>query len=138
MTISFGGLATGLDTNKLIDQLVALERIPAERLAARQADANDRKSIVTDLVSKLTALRSARRSVDTPSELHAVTATSSDEARVQVTSSGAAQPAQLALRVDALASGQTNVSNMFQSVDQVIPGAGSIGIKLGDADEVVV
>ena len=32
MSITFGGLATGLDTNAIVDQLMAIERQPITRL----------------------------------------------------------------------------------------------------------
>jgi flagellar hook-associated protein 2 len=138
MTISFSGLATGIDTNALVEQLVALERAPAVKLADRKSDANRRMSIVSDLISKLTAFKTARKGMDTASEVNAVTASSSDEGRVKVTGSGAAQPGQLALRVGTLARGQTSVSSMFESADQLVPGAGILGIKVGDGEEVQV
>jgi flagellar hook-associated protein 2 len=138
MTISFSGLATGIDTNALVEQLVALERAPANKLAARKSDANRRMAIVSDFISKLTALKTARKALDTTSEINAITASSSDEARVKVTSSGAAQPAQLNLRVGALARGQTSVSSLFDSADQLVPGAGMLGIKVGEGEEVQV
>ncbi len=137
MTINFSGLATGLDTASLVDQLVALERIPANKLAGRKSDAGRRQAIVSDLITKLTALKTARTSLDTPAELRAVTASSSDP-KVAVTGSGSAQPGQLAIRVGALARAQTSVSTTFASATEAIGGAGTLGIKLGAADEVPI
>jgi flagellar hook-associated protein 2 len=138
VTITFSGLATGIDTSALVDQLVALERVPAERLLVRKAQANRRMSVVSDLVSRLTALKNASKALDTQSEVRAVTARSSDDKRVKVSSSGAAQPAQLALRVDKLAQGQTNVSTLFAAADDPMAGSGTLGITVGAGAEVVV
>jgi flagellar hook-associated protein 2 len=137
VTINFSGLATGLDTAALVDQLVALERVPANKLAGRKSDAGRRQSIVSDLITKLTALKTARTSLDTPSEVRAVTASSSDP-KVVVTGSGSAQPGQLAIRVGTLARTQTSVSTPFASATDAIGGAGTLGIKLGAADEVPI
>ena len=39
---SFGGLASGLDTNTIIQQLVAVERLPIQRLEAQKATEQNR------------------------------------------------------------------------------------------------
>jgi flagellar hook-associated protein 2 len=140
MTISFSGLSTGIDTNALVDQLVQVELLPAQRFETRKSNANRRASIISDFITKLKSLKSAAASLDTASEVRAVAARSSDEARVKVTSSGAAQPAVLALRVATLAKAQTTVSGLFlgASPDDPVPGAGSLGIKVGSAATVVL
>ncbi|HKE15154.1 MAG TPA: flagellar filament capping protein FliD [Kofleriaceae bacterium] len=141
MTISFSGIATGIDTESLVNQLVAVEKQGAVALQRRKSDAGTRKSVVSSLVSKLQALKAAAAAVNTPSEVRALTARSSDETKVKVTSSGAANPAQLAIHVDTLARAQTNVSTLFPSSDGAVPkvpGAGQLGIKVGGADQVVV
>lgn len=138
MSINFSGLATGLDTASLVDQLVALEKIPANKLADRKSDAGRRQAIVSDLITKLTALKTARTQLDSPSEIRAVTASSSDP-KVAVAGSGSAQPGQLAIRVGTLARAQTSVSTTFASATDAIGGVeGTLGIKLGAADEVPI
>jgi flagellar hook-associated protein 2 len=141
MTINFSGLATGIDTDSLVTQLVAIEKQGAVALQKRKSDATTRKSVVTTLVSKLQALKTAAATINTRSEVRSLTATSSAESKVKVTSSGAANPAQLALRVSSLAHAQTNVSTLFTSTDgktPLVPGAGQLGIKVGAAADVVV
>lgn len=58
-----GGLASGLDSNGIIDQLVALERRPLELMAARQDALKTQVSLLGDLASRLTALQSAAKSL---------------------------------------------------------------------------
>jgi flagellar hook-associated protein 2 len=41
-TINFGGLASGLDTNSIIDQLMAIERQPQTRLKLKQQQVDAR------------------------------------------------------------------------------------------------
>ncbi len=53
MTISFGGLATGLDTNGIIDAIMAVERQPLARLETDKTWLNNRLSAFTELDSKL-------------------------------------------------------------------------------------
>ncbi len=140
MTISFSGLSTGIDTNALVDQLVEVELAPARQLETRKSNANRRASIVSDLVTRLKALKSAAATLDTASEVRSVAARSSDEARVKVTSSGAAQPATMTLRVGTLAKAQTTVSALFAgaSPEDPVPGAGTLGIQVGSAAAVLL
>jgi flagellar hook-associated protein 2 len=54
-----GGLASGLDTNSIIDQLVKLESAPLDRLRARQGGIKTQISALADIVAKLSDLGSA-------------------------------------------------------------------------------
>src|SRR5215212_2956419 len=58
-TINFGGLASGLDTNSIVDQLMALERQPQNRLKLKQGQIDARKTALGDVASRLKNLRLA-------------------------------------------------------------------------------
>lgn len=64
-----GGLASGLDSNTIIDQLVALEKRPIDLLAARQEALKTQVSLLGDLAARLSALRSAAKSLGTSGAL---------------------------------------------------------------------
>jgi flagellar hook-associated protein 2 len=53
MTIQFGGLATGMDTNSIIDKLMSLERMPIARLEADKTWMNNRLSAFSELDKKM-------------------------------------------------------------------------------------
>ena len=60
---TFGGLASGLDTNTIIQQLVALERLPIQQLEAKKAAEQSRldllgtlSGLVKDLQARAAAL----------------------------------------------------------------------------------
>lgn len=53
MTIQFGGLATGLETGSIIEQLMALEKQPITRLEADKTWLNTRLTAFTELDTKL-------------------------------------------------------------------------------------
>ena len=57
--VSFGGLASGLDTNSIVDQLMALERQPQNRLKLRQGQIDARKSALSDVSTRLKNLKLA-------------------------------------------------------------------------------
>src|SRR4051812_7871418 len=58
-TINFGGLASGLDTNSIVDQLMAIERQPQNRLKLKQGQIDARKAALGDVASRLKNLRLA-------------------------------------------------------------------------------
>jgi len=53
MTIQFGGLATGLETSSIIEQLMNVERLPIVRLATDKTWLNNRLSAFSQLDTKL-------------------------------------------------------------------------------------
>src|SRR4051794_17079745 len=65
-TINFGGLASGLDTNTIVDQLMALERQPQNRLKLKQGQLDARKSTLTDVSTRLKNLKLAAQDLKSP------------------------------------------------------------------------
>src|SRR4051794_23571752 len=65
-TINFGGLASGLDTNTIVDQLMAIERQPQTRLKLKQSQIDARKSALSDVASRLKNLRLAAQDLKSP------------------------------------------------------------------------
>src|SRR5919199_2424475 len=65
-TINFGGLASGLDTNTIVDQLMAIERQPQTRLKLRQQQIDTRKQALSDIQSRLKNLRLAAQDLKSP------------------------------------------------------------------------
>ena len=61
---TFGGLATGLDTTALLDGLLAIERLPLQRIQARRDEIDTQRGLMRDLNTKLLALRTAAQAVD--------------------------------------------------------------------------
>ncbi len=53
MTIQFGGLATGLDTSSIIEQLMAVEKQPITRLETDKTWYNDRLTAFTELDTRM-------------------------------------------------------------------------------------
>lgn len=57
-TIQIGGLVSGLDTSKIIEQLLAIQQRPLKQLESKQLTLKERKAALTELATKLNALRS--------------------------------------------------------------------------------
>jgi flagellar hook-associated protein 2 len=127
--ITFTGLASGLDTGALIDQLVAAEKIPADTLTSRQSDLSTQKSIVSTLSSQLAALGAAARGMDLASELSPRVATVSDS-HLAVAVSSAAAAAAHTMRVKQLAAAQVTSSKTFASPAAGALGAGGLSITV--------
>ena len=59
MVISFGGLATGLDTNAIIKAIMDAERVPLERMEKEKKYLSSRLEAFSQFETKLDALSSA-------------------------------------------------------------------------------
>jgi flagellar hook-associated protein 2 len=88
-TINFGGLASGLDTNSMIQQLMALERRPQVKITQQQKLEEARQKALRDIDSKLEAMLTAAKALrDVGTWQEKQTITSSNEALVGVASNG--------------------------------------------------
>src|ERR671932_2819354 len=90
-TINFGGLASGLDTNSIVDQLMAIERQPQNRLKLKQGQIDARKSALQDVESRLKNLRIAAQDLKSPTLwLDTQTVDVNDPTKIAATRTGGA------------------------------------------------
>ena len=59
MAFSLGGLASGIDTNALVDGLMAVAKQPSDQLAARKTQVDAASTTISTFSSKLAALKTA-------------------------------------------------------------------------------
>jgi flagellar hook-associated protein 2 len=64
--INIGGLASGLDTNAIVEQMMAIERLPRTRLDARASQVTARQNLLQDFQSRLRAVEAAARELRSP------------------------------------------------------------------------
>ena len=100
--LTFGGLASGLDTNAIIDALVSAERIPITRAKNQQTSLNSALTTINGISSKLGTLKSAAQALSTSLGFSSFKATSSDSA-VVTSVGGVASPGSFELTVNQLA-----------------------------------
>lgn len=131
-SISFGGLVSGLDTNGIIDKLIAIEKQPITTYQKHQSDDNAKLSTLASLVTKVQALSDAANALATSSKANPVAATSSDSNRLTATSAAGATQGSYKIIVDTLAAAQANTSSRFAT--NAAPGDGSLSIKVGTND----
>jgi len=127
MGISFTGLASGIDSQSLISQLVAAERSSATKLATKQSDLNTQKSIVGSLSSVLASLGTAAKALASSAGVSPRSAVSSD-AHVSVAASATAGVTTHTVRVQQLARAQVVSSRTFVSKVAGVAGNGSVDL----------
>jgi flagellar hook-associated protein 2 len=91
--IQVSGLASGMDTASMIDQLMSVEQIPRTAMTDKQTLENARKSALSTIDGKLSLLRTAAQalgSAGTWADSQSVTSSDTTKITVARTSSGAA------------------------------------------------
>jgi len=58
-TINFGGLASGLDTQQLIEDLMKIDSKPLDRLETRQTTLKEQSTVFNAMKTSLTDLKNA-------------------------------------------------------------------------------
>ena len=127
-TISFSGLASGIDSSSLIAQLVAVEKQPEQQLEQQQSDDSTKKTTVDSQTSALSSFGDLVGGMSLDNELQFRTASASD-AHVTVAASGTAIPSDHDVRVLQLARAQVTSSRTFTSDQAGMLGSGSLTIS---------
>lgn len=115
--ISFGGLASGLDTQAIISALLAVEERPIFQLERTKSDLNKQKSLFGDLDGLLDTLTDAAKALKTTSSFLQMKATSSNEDILTASASSTATPGTYGVTVVELAKGQINTAGAPSATD---------------------
>lgn len=116
------GIGSGLDLNSLLTSIMAVERAPIVALDGKIATTNAKISLYGTLKSKLDTLKSAAETLQFPSRLSAVSASSSDSTTVGASAEYNAAIGSYSVQVTQLASTQKNVSNPYVAGTTFGPG----------------
>src|SRR5579875_3094336 len=124
--VTVGGLATGLDTNQIISQLVAAASAPVTLLQNQLAAVQATQSSIGTLAGDLSTL-------STTSGVLVQQAASSDESVVTAAAGAGAQNGAVTLNVIQLAHGSTATSSigLAASSDTVATGPGTFQFQVG-------
>ena len=136
-TITIGGLATGLDTNSIVDQLVRLERRRSvDLLSIDQLDQQAKQSALATFGTRLADLMAAIDKLRDPSNALARTATSSDSTVIGATAGSGALVGSTDITVSKLARNAIAVSanGLTSSTATVASGSGSFSFQIGTGD----
>jgi hypothetical protein len=113
--INFAGLATGIDTESIIQKLTELQARPMQRLMVRKSQLQSRMSAFDQFRGLVNNLASAAGALSVNSAFNAVRGTSSDPQVATITSSTEALPGTYELRVSKLAQAHKIVSGAHAS-----------------------
>lgn len=131
--ITFGGLATGMDTNKIIDGLMAAERLPVTRLEAKKTAQTQRLDAFKVFDSSLKKLRESISNMSFTSQVRASKTTLSN-ADYFSASSSAASPGTYQVEVVALAKvGKQFFQGYASKTDPSLP-SGSLTLSVNGTD----
>ncbi|MEZ6036270.1 MAG: flagellar filament capping protein FliD [Planctomycetota bacterium] len=106
--ISFGGLASGLDSKAIISALLAVERRPITALETKKTSLGKQKSLFSDLKGLLEKLTESAKKLKTTGDFLKMKAASDDEDIVTATASSSATPGTYTVKVENLATAQVN------------------------------
>lgn len=139
--ISFGGLASGLDTKAIITALVGVERRPILALEGKKTSYNRQKSLYGDLDALLGKLNTAAKALKSTTDFLAYKAASSDETVLKATAGNTAEAGTHTVRVERLAQAKVIATAGSASPTATINtgggGSGGFIIQTGTATELI-
>jgi flagellar hook-associated protein 2 len=115
-----GGLASGIDTSSIIEQLMALERRPIDQLKTRQTGLRTQISTIGDISAKLNSLSTAAKALGTGGTL--ATKIESTNTSFAATSGSGATAGQHTIKVTELAAAAQLRSGGFADVATAMKG----------------
>jgi flagellar hook-associated protein 2 len=130
-TITFGGLATGLNTTSIVDELVKVERRPITLLQQQQVTIEGKIDLYQQLSGKIGALKTAVTKLSTASSFFIKTAKSSNENVLVAASSSNADAGNHSVIVNRLARASTLASTSFSDTNTTTVGTGTLAITVG-------
>lgn len=136
--VSFGGLASGFDTQSIIEAILRAESRPLERLRARQELLRRREAALDELRGQLASFEGSLRGLTPEITFRARVATVSDETLLSAAAGASAETGLFSVEVLSLASAHKVRSNGFAAPDQGLVGDGTITLQAGDGDPVTV
>jgi flagellar hook-associated protein 2 len=128
------GLASGLPTKEIIDQLMSLEARPKTLLKNRIDAATAQRLAYTDLAARLTSLRLSATAFKKTSTFQQARASSSDENVLTGSAAAGAAKGTFQFQVARLVSAQQSVSAGFVDSTSQKVGAGTLTIEMGGGE----
>lgn len=128
MSITFSGLATGLDTDKIVTDIMALERAPLEKLTAKKTSETTRLKAYAQFKEKLDNIKTAVADMSITSQVRSTSVSlSSEDSFTATTTSGAIGSYKVS--VAQLSQVQKTITRGFSSNTEAVLGTGAISIN---------
>lgn len=120
-TFGIDGLASGLDTTSLINQLMQVEAMPQTLLKQKQSNTQTLVQALQGLNTRVASLAEAAKKAAAPESWEAYTATTTG-AGATATASSSAQPGSVSFHVDQLATSRVTVTAAVPDDGTLVPG----------------
>src|SRR4051794_7531495 len=118
--LQLGGLASGLDTSTIIDQLMAIDRVPETRMKLQQSALQARQQVLTDIGTRLRNLSDTVKDLgSTATWANTQTLEVSDSTKLNATRLSGAAPGGHEINVTALARSEQR-SYTYTASDSVL------------------
>lgn len=111
MSITFSGLATGLDTDSIIDSIIEVERVPATSLEAEVEYLEAKKDTYTDFDSLLTTMSLALVNLNSENDLESFEVSNSGSDSFSVETTAVTTEGTTSVEVVSLAIRQKDIGN---------------------------
>jgi len=137
MSFSLSGIASGIDTNAIISQLMQIERIPYNKLQNTRNAYNSQLSVFRTINTKLSTLRTAAEDLRLMANFNLKSIKISNETVLKATASDAAHEGVYVVQVDKLAAYSTFATDAFDASGTSLAALKEITIGL-DGNETVI
>jgi flagellar hook-associated protein 2 len=139
-TITSPGIASGLDVNNIITQLMSLERIPLNKLTTKEASYNAKLTAYGSIKGALSSLETAAKALATDSTISGKSVSVSDSTVLAASASSTAVAGSYSLSITQLAKSHTVRSNTSYAAtsDSFNTGTLAIAIHGGTAVNVTI
>lgn len=125
------GLVSGLPTQDIIDQLIALESRPMLLLQNRVGNLQTQRTAYVDLSARLLSLKSIAARFDESQFFNAFKTNSSDESVLTATADATARPGSYSFRVHSLVANHQLIAGGLADPDSTPVGAGTLTVEIG-------
>lgn len=139
-SINFSGIASGIDTNAIVSEMISIDRQPEEIMKANQTNFQNQQTAYKTLSASLLAMQSAAYSLNGLRSFNLVTASTTDATVASVTAQTGAQIGTHSITVTTLAQAEkisTGVQNSqtapLNFTGQIIVNGEAINVQASDS-----
>ncbi|MFQ5719043.1 MAG: flagellar filament capping protein FliD [Acidobacteriota bacterium] len=136
--VTFGGLFSGLDVNKIVDAVIEAESVPLDRVQARQASLEAQQVALEEVRAALSSLRFKLKDVATLSVVAGHAVSSSDKTVLTSSATSSAQTGTFQVNVLALAAASKVKSNEVTDRFAPVIADGTVTVQSGTKTAVTV
>ena len=138
-SVNFGGLYSGLDTQKIIEDLMNVDSLPVRRLEKQKEDLTTKRDTFTSMNSNLLELKNSVAGLKSSTSFGAFSASSSDEEALTLSASSSANAGTYNVKVLSLAQAETLSSSSYTQTNsrlnlkgEILVNGSSFSIKKTD------